>query len=246
MASSFMWSFSFLLGDIILLFLTYRARPQLRLRFTFSPKLWLSHIKESIHFTLSGGLSTFYQQLPIILLGILSTNYDIGIYSAVHRIIFAIIFVLSIYPMAIYPILSDLHVRSRKSFFRLYKLSLLLTMIVTLLLSLSMFFFSSEFCTILLGEKYSGAGYIFRILVGFLFLRSIREVSIIALNSAGMQRFNVIAACFGVISTVTFFFVIRHAFGADYPMAASLSLLLTEIGLFFIVIHLTNKMRAAT
>ena len=104
--------------------------PSKKLKIIYKPilhiKILLSHIKESIHFTISKGFLTLYIYLPIIYLGLFSSDYEVGLFSAPFRLIIAITFVISILPMALFPIFSELYISNKEKFnklHRLYKLS---------------------------------------------------------------------------------------------------------------------------
>ena len=94
--SSLIWSLSFLIGGLVFLCLTVISSPRVRLRIEFQPRKWIFHLRESIHFVFSAGLSTLVQQMPLLLIGIVASDYDVGLYSSAHRLVFGIIFLFSI------------------------------------------------------------------------------------------------------------------------------------------------------
>lgn len=239
--ASFIWSLAFLIGGALFLFLTFYRQPGIHFNFVFSVKEWLSHLRESIHFVFAGGLSSLYQSLPIILLGIFSTNYEVGIYSSAHRIIFAAIFVLSVPTMAIYPVLSEFHKNKGADFEKLFKVSSVIMVLISLLFSVLIFKYSSEMIRVLFGQDYAGAEIVLKILVGFLFLRVIREIFVIVISSAGLQRFYTIASVFSVIFILITFFIMRYLLNTSFLISASASLLITELGMLTIMFQVWNK-----
>jgi PST family polysaccharide transporter len=234
--SSLFFSLSFLSGGLIFLLLTRKSLNGLRIKLVYSIRDWVYHLRESIHFTFSNGLAILYQQLPLFFLGIFSSNYDLGLYSAAQRAIFAIVFVFSVYPMAIYPILSDLCKRNPPMFFKLFNISAMLMALAAFLSAFCLFIYSNKLCLIIYGHDYIEAGYIIRILAGFFFLRSIREVFAIGLGSAGLQRCYTLASGFGVIFIIMALSIMSFWFDCKYIFSAPMALLITELGVVVIML----------
>lgn len=239
--ASFIWSLAFLVGGALFLFLTFYRQPGIQFNFVFSMKEWLCHLRESIHFVFAGGLSSLYQNLPIFLLGIFSTNYEVGIYSSAHRVVIAAIFVLSVFPMAIYPILSDFHKSNGDEFKRLFGISSVLMIFVSFLCSALIFKYSRKMVLLLFGQDYAGSVIVLKILAGFFFLRVIRELLVIAISSVGLQKFYSIAAIYSVVCMLISFFVIHYFLGVSYLISACTSILVTEFGMLLIMFQIWNR-----
>ena len=239
--AAYIWSLSFFVGGIVLLLLIKNTIHNVKIAFTFNLKEWRYHLRESIHFSLSGGLSTLYQQMPIFLLGVFSSLKDVGLYSAAHRIIFSIIFVFTIFPLAIYPILSDLHRNDRLKYVELFKKSALIITILALLLCMILFYISTPLFTMIYGIEYLAALVAFKIMIGFLCLRTIREVVVIAISSAGHQRLITVASLFGLGFVIVSYIFVRYFVHLLPITAAATSLVVTEIGILSIVIAIARK-----
>jgi O-antigen/teichoic acid export membrane protein len=76
--ASLIWSLSFLFGSAALCYSLYR-HLNLKLSLNFNFKLWLFHLRESLHFCLAGGLAVFYFYLPIFLLNYFSSTRELGV-----------------------------------------------------------------------------------------------------------------------------------------------------------------------
>ncbi len=240
-ASAFIWSLVFLIGGALFLWAAYYKQPGVSFRFVLSPRKWLDNLGESIHFVISGGLSSLYQGLPIIILGIAAGSYDVGIYSSAHRIVFAAIFVLSVPLMAIYPVLSDFHKNDPSGFKRLFHYSSIVMITGALACTALLYVLSPETVRILLGSGFDDAVPVLRILSGFFFLRVIREIFVIALSSAGLQRFYSLASVFSVVFMLGAFPFLVYVVGADMLTSASVSMIITEAGVLLIMLAVWRR-----
>jgi PST family polysaccharide transporter len=239
--AAFLWSFSWLIGGIALLLMSAKAQKGIKIKLVFSWNKWWKHLRESLHFTLSGGLSTIYQQLPIFLIGIFSTDYNVGLFSAAHRLIISLVFVFSVYPMAIYPILSDLHIKNRSKFNKIFSISLAMMLFLSFVSTIVIIAFSEKISVLILGKDYADASLVLQIVAGFFLLRSVREVFVIAISASGLQRYYTIASVFAVISITMIFFIMNTFFGVNALIAASISLSLTEFFVLLIMIRVFIK-----
>jgi O-antigen/teichoic acid export membrane protein len=172
--ASFVWSLSYLPGAILVLY-CLQKRVGIRIRLSLHPREWWSHIKGSIWFALSHGLMIVYQNLPVVLLGGISTSHDVGIYASAYRIILTAYGASYLIYVASYPVLSDTYANDRQRFKKVF------LRLVAMLLSLSggagivCTLFAPQIIALLLGDQYRESVAIFRILIWLLPLFLIRD-----------------------------------------------------------------------
>src|SRR5262245_44545935 len=98
--ASLPWILSYLPGTLGMVFALRRRVPgldpgQVRVR----PGRWLGHWRESIHFTLSNGVATLYQNIPVLYVYAVGSAEMTGVFAAPFRLVVAMIFVSSVPPM---------------------------------------------------------------------------------------------------------------------------------------------------
>lgn len=231
----FVWSFCYLLGGGILFYILHR-----KLRISYKPffhlKTLFSHIRESIHFTISRGFLTLYSYLPVIYLGIFASDYEVGLFSAPFRLIFAIVFVISMLSMALFPIFSDLYFSNKEKFKKLLGSYFLLSVVLGLSIGIIGTLFSKQIILLIYGDQYINSYIIFSILIWFAALTSLRVVYGIVIAASGLQRFYTLASIFGVLFLTFMFFLLKFLFKVSFLVTAALSIVATEIGIILILI----------
>ncbi len=209
-AASFVWALSYLLGSLSLLYFLYR-KLGIKYRPSFELKEWLSHLKESIYFTISGSLMVFFQSLPILLLSIFFTSYEVGLFSAPYRIIITLCGAGFLLPMAIYPLFSELYQRDKSEFnttHRKFRRIMLATGVFGAIVGT---LFSAQIIGILLGSQYSESIIVFRILVWLLPLYFLRFTYGSILGATGNQKFYTPVAIVAILFlSIGFFFTTRY------------------------------------
>lgn len=232
--ASYIWSLTYLLGSVTLISILF-FKFHIKFEFSFDVKQWLVHIKESIHFTISGGLSTLYYYLPIIYLGFFATEYEAGLFSAPFRLVVALIFLFSLVSMSLYPIFSELYHTNKTQFNRLYKYYLIGSVISGLLLGSFGMMFSKQIILLLFGDKFTNSTFVLKLLIWFPAVISLRAVYIVILAASGLQKFYSLATLVSVILLSIIFYVLR-IFGISYIISASVSLIITEVGISVLLI----------
>lgn len=188
--ASLPWFLSYLLGTVgIYLVLRYRI-PALRLMpLTVRPRLWLAHWRESVHFTLSNGVSTLYQNIPIIYVYYLGSDELTGLFAAPFRLAVAMIFVTSVVPMVVYPVFTDLHNQGRTQVLsRLVGVMSVAMLVGAGAITGVLFPFAENVTELLFGPAYRDSAGVLRWLCIFFLLRSVRAVFVRAVCAAGHQR----------------------------------------------------------
>jgi O-antigen/teichoic acid export membrane protein len=222
--ASFLWSLSFLLGSVSLLFLLSRSQG-IRLRPDFRFDEWLLHIKSSVHFSISGILWAICRFLPVVLIGWYYTSYEVGLFSAPYRIIIALGVAGFMIPMAFYPALSEMYLRNRTAFLEINRKLRRIMFIVGLTVGIAGTVYGDVLIEMLFGDQYAKGVPVFRILVWFMALYFIRQAYGSALLSAGFERTYNLAAVAGVLFAAIAGFLLIPAQGI---IGGAVSLLISE------------------
>jgi O-antigen/teichoic acid export membrane protein len=237
--ASFIWSFSYFLGGVSLLFFLYR-KLGVKYKPSFELGVWFSHVRESIYFAISGSLMVLYQYLPILLLSLFFTTYEVGIFSAPYRVVFAIVSIGFYMPMAFYPVISEQHIEEDK-FRRIHKKLQRIMLILGFPIGIIGTIFGENIVNLLFGKNYFESEYIFKILIWLVPLYFMRYSCGIPLNAAGGQKLHVIASSFCLLLMILIGLFSTIWFG---PEGCAAALILSEIA-FILALHylLGKKMR---
>lgn len=161
--ATLVYSLSFLAGAIFLFIILY-----VKIGIVYTPivniKLWWKHLKGSLFFTLAGVLNISSRSLPVLLLGIFWSNYEIGLYSASNRIISSICGFGELIPISFYPILSNVYVRNRNHFFEIQTQLFYIMSSLGIICCVLGFAFGSELIPLLFGTDYNDSIIVFKIL----------------------------------------------------------------------------------
>ena len=230
--ASVIWSISFLIGGISLFFVLYK-KLNIKYKPSFQLKIWLLHLKESIHFTIAGGLSIAYQYLPILLLGILFSKHDIGIFSVSYRTISSFSAPGFLVATALYPTVSELYYKDKKEFKRTGKNFLILMLALGLPVGFLGFIFGDKIILILFGSKYMDSIIIFRILIWLIPLQFIRYKYSTSLRSTEYQKLQFIPIIIGLITLSIFVLIFpkKLKYLAVASTLAEFSLVIGYIGI---------------
>ncbi len=240
--ASLPWFLSYLLGTIgMILALRHRIAGLRPGTMGIRPRRWLGHWRESIHFTLSNGVSTLYQNIPVLYVYSLGSAAMTGQFAAPFRLVVAMIYVASVVPMVIYPVFTDLHSRGRTQ--ALKTLVGVLSAVVLAggcVVAAVAFAFADEAVGRLFGRGYEGSADVLRWLCIFLLLRSLRAVFVRVVSAGGNQRSYSIVSIVSVVALLALLAILT-VLGVDPPLAASAALTACEVGVVVAMGFLTAK-----
>lgn len=233
--ASFIWSFSFLLGSMSLLYLLYK-KLGIKYKPSFDIKIWFSHLRESIYFTISGSLLVLYQYLPILLLSIFFTSYEVGLFSAPYRVILSIGTAGFLIPMAFYPMFSELYHRDRIEFRKTHKNFQRIMLAIGLPAGIIGTAWGDGFVRLLFGAQYAQSLVIFKMLIWLVPLYFLRYSYGSVLLAAGFQRLHNLATLTGVLCMFIIGLFLVHEFniiGGAISLVLSEALILVSMALIF-------------
>jgi O-antigen/teichoic acid export membrane protein len=238
--SSLPWLASYLIGTAGVVFALRRAGiPVWRRGASSGPRGWWRHWSESIHFTLSSGVSTLYQNLPLLYLYWQGSAQQTGLFAAPFRLVIALLFVASVFPMTLYPVIADLETRGKgRALARLVAAAALATTVATGVVSAITAIWAESIVTMLYGDEYLAGAPTLRWLSLFLLLRAVRAVFVRVVGGMGHQRrYSAVSA-----ASVAALLALLGSFswlGIDPLVAAPVALAVTEALVLLAMIALT-------
>lgn len=242
--AAFIWSLSYALGGAVLL-TVLGSRVKIRYRPVFVLSEWMAHLRESIHFTLSGALLSLYQYMPILLMGVFATAPDLGLFAAPYRVMFALIFAFSIISSSIYPTFAELHIKDLAAFARLLRYYRLSALAFGLTVGVGGTLLRDEITMLLFGPQYMQSAMALAILCWFVALTAIRRTYGILISVVGLQRLHVPASAVAVLLFVAFFTGLRGALDLPWLDSACLSLVGAEAGILATLIIIWNMKKTS-
>lgn len=196
--ATFIWSLSFCLGNILLILLLFKVLG-IKIIPVFTLKVWAYHLKKSIYFSVSGSFILLYNYIPIFLLSIFFTDYEVGIYSASFKIVITCCHLSSLIMLCFYPILSGLYQENKPLFFRILKIYFIFMAGFGLLLAFFAIAQNEKIILFLLTEKYRETIPIFRVLAWLVPIYCLENVFGTALQLTGFQRLHSASSFCGII-----------------------------------------------
>jgi len=231
------WSVSFLVSGLCTLILIRRYLGH-KFALVVRYQVWKNHLKNSIHFALSGSLIRINSFLTIILLGFLVLPQDLGIFSAPHRLILTIVNLNFIIPKAFYPILSSQ--RKDPGEFRVSNDKFYSVLMLTgLPIGLFGYYFATDIIGLLYGKLYFESTGILKILIWQVPITFLSIGIINSLFALGLQKINTYALGAGVLIKLVFCLMLIPVFGI-YGAAVS-DLVGAVCVLIFLVIFFSFK-----
>lgn len=190
---------------------------------------WLTHLRSSIHFTLSNGVSSLYQQLPLMYVYYCASAHDTGVYAAPFRVAIAAIFVASVFPMTLYPLLTSLHAAGRaREFAGIMRASTVAIAAGAGIVALAAWLYAPAIISLLFGTRYLESVPVFQWLSVFVLLRSVRAVFVRGVFAVGHERRYSLVA-FASVAVLAVVLGVMTAIGFAPLQAASIGLVVTEL-----------------
>ena len=227
--SSLPWFISYFVGTIAVAVALHRSGVELwRPGASSGPRGWWRHWSESIHFTLSSGVSTLHQNIPLLYLYWVGSARATGLFAAPFRLIVALLFVAAVFPMTLYPVFADLQSRGRaRALARLVAGAAGVTALATGVVSAIAAIWAEPIIERLFGPEYLAGVPTLRWLSVFLLLRSVRAVFVRIVCGMGHQRRYSIVSIASVAGLLAILGALSLA-GVDALAGASIALVITE------------------
>jgi len=210
------------------------AKPRLIINLS----LWKFLLIGSIPFGLNTLFGVLYFQIDSVMLSFLKGDVSVGIYSAAYNPLLALGIIPTVFVTAIYPVMSRFFIDSKVSLDTLTELSCKYMAIIGFPVAIGCFVLADRFIELFYADKFSASAAPFQILAFFIPLRWIGSITGTFLTSTNKQGFRTLS-----VGLSAFFNVILNA--AMIPslgyIGASIATVLSEVFLYFIIIHFINK-----
>lgn len=210
---------SFLTG-VVTIWITLRfARPRYALK-----KLG-GMLKAAVPFGLSDIFYVFYFQINTVMLSVMRSESEVGIYSAAGRLIGPLLFVAHIINKAVLPITFKLFVDRQQDLKKTYHMLFHYLSMFSIPLTITLFFASKTIIHLLYGAEFNASATVFQILCWIVFLRFLNTAACTILTSIDKQALKTWYQ--GLMSAanivINFFLIPRFGY-----MGAAVSILATE------------------
>lgn len=230
-------SFSYLIPYI---YLIHSSKNKFNLNLFFVKSNILYYIKNGIPFFFSGIFAAINGNIDIIILGLMRTNKEVGLYSAAYGIINMLVLFVSIAFSPIYPILVESITNSRVE-----EVNKLLSAISKVLLmfivpiSIGGIIVSNNLISLVFGNNYRDVTLSFCILLLFVTLLYFREVYGYVLSTSGNQKVYMYIVCLSSFVNICGNFILIPKFGING--AAFVTLVSEAINLILMSIFAHRK-----
>lgn len=240
--SSLPWFASYLIGAIAVAIAVHQSGiPVWRRGASSGPRGWWRHWSESIHFTLSSGVSTLYQNLPLLYLYWQGSPQATGLFAAPFRLVIALLFVASVFPMTLYPVIADLETRGQnRALGRLIAWAAVATAVSTGIASAIVAIWAEPIVLRMFGSEYLPGAVSLRWLSLFLLLRSVRAVFVRVVSGTGHQRLYSMVSIASVAALLAILCGLS-VMGVDMLTGAPIALAVTEAGVLLAMIVMSVK-----
>lgn len=219
---------SLFIGNAIsVIYLINRANKDIKYTFVFSISELADLVKKGFPFFFSGVFATMNCNLDILILGVVSTNEQVGLYSSAYKIINILIIGITMIFTPIFPVIIDMF--NKKEYIKLSNLlnkvrKIILVIIFPLVIGGVLL--SSELMMLLFGDEYYRAGIALKILIIYVGILYIRELYGYQLSASGKQKqyMNVVVISSFSNLVLNFIFIPKYGF-----TAAAVTTLISEV-----------------
>jgi O-antigen/teichoic acid export membrane protein len=177
-------------------------------------------------------------RVATLLLAAIKTNYEVGLFHAVYKIIQSLMFITESVSDAVFPVLSKLSGSSRSSLDLAYEKSFKFVLLTGVPLAIFLSCFSKPTIILILGSKYIEASPILQIfgwVLAFMFLNMFMERMLI---SGNRQRLMATLTAFALVVNILLALVLIP--GMSY-MGAAIATLISEMVLFVLSFYFVSR-----
>lgn len=235
----FLWIiFSVLLNMILSFLLIYfLSKKYISFKLNFDFSYWKNFLKESYPLGIAAFVTFIYFKIDTILLSVLKSSSDVGIYNAAYKVIENIAFFPAMIIGLIFPIMSKTIFSDKERFRDISDKTFKVFWIIIIPLVIGTLFLSDKIIFLIGGGGFYQSGAVLRILIfslAFIFLGTFFSAILIAGNKQRkLMVVLLIAAVVNVASNL--FFIPQYS----YLAAATISVItemLVVVGTFYIII----------
>ena len=226
-----------LLGNLVGFAVTWiLLRRNTPLTFGFNKEIAKKVMMWSLPVGFTSFFSLMYFKLDTIMLSVIRSSSEVGVYSLAYKILENVIVIWAFYMASVYPLLLRFKGENERKFNKLFKNSFLLALLSSSIIVTTCFMLSPYLINIFGGMNFAGSSTALRIIifsVPFVFINNIFFYHFI-------MKKNMYPVIFSLIVSLLFNFLANLAYIPKYGyLAASYITVVTEFLLFFLLLSFT-------
>lgn len=140
------------------------SRKYIRFSLRFDPLFWKSFLKESLPMGATAAITFAYFKTDTILLSLMQSNADVGIYNVAYKIIENLIFFPAMLAGLVLPLLSRFFISDKKKFTEIANKTFKVFVLVVLPIVLGTVFLADDIVRIISGTAFAASAPVLRIL----------------------------------------------------------------------------------
>jgi len=214
------------------------AKQYIPLSLSFDKKYWKFFLKESLPLGAAAFVNFLYFKVDTILLSLLQNSHDVGIYGAAYKVLESLIYFPYMFMGLLMPIFAYNIFHRPKRFLQIASRTLKVIWMITLPITVMLFFLAQEIIHVLAGVEFKEAVIVLQILapaLGAVFLAHFFNSVLIVANQ--QKKLLIILSITAVTSVILNLIFIPHF---SY-MAAAIISTVSEILVVFLAYVLTRK-----
>ncbi|GAA5819435.1 MAG: flippase [Methanobrevibacter sp. CfCl-M3] len=153
----------------------------------FDFKFWVETMKNAAPFGLTALFSSIFFTTDQVMLGSISGDYALGVYSAAYRILTVFITIYTMYTVAIFPLMSNLYKNSDNILKITYEKSVKYLLGLVLPICVGISFYANDIVVLIFGKDYIIVGSVLQLLIWNLVFTFMNGVSDSLLNSTNHE-----------------------------------------------------------
>ncbi|MDR2545865.1 MAG: flippase [Methanobrevibacter sp.] len=153
----------------------------------FDFKFWVETMKKAAPFGLTALFSSIFFTTDQVMLGSISGDYALGVYSAAYRILTVFITIYTMYTVAIFPLMSNLYKNSDNILKITYEKSVKYLLGLVLPICVGISFYSNDIVVLIFGKDYIVVGSVLQLLIWNLVFTFMNGISDSLLNSTNHE-----------------------------------------------------------
>lgn len=238
---SFQWVISSLFFYMVLSFLLvlFWSKKYIKLRFKFDFYYWKKFLKESYPVGISAIVTFVYFKIDTIILSVMRSSADVGIYNAAYKVIENISFFPAMIVGLIFPIMSQYIYSDRKKFADISDKTLKVFVVLVVPIVIGTMFLSEGIINLIGGIGFAESANVLRILIFALacifFSNYFNAIIISGNHQKKLMYILVFAAVFNI--SLNLFFISRseHPYFAAAVVSALTEFLVSVFAFFMVV-----------
>lgn len=236
----FSWIISSLLFNMIVSFtiIYFWSKKYLSFKMQFDFNYWKSFLKESMPMGIAAIITFMYFKMDTILLSVMKTSADVGIYNAAYKVLENITFFPAMIAGLVLPIMSRSIFANRDEFIKISNKTFKVFIILTVPLVIATLFLSEGIIKIIGGAGFAESAEVLRILIFALALIFFGHFFNAVLIVGNLQKklMYVLGFAAALNLTLNLIFIPRFSY-----LAAAYTSVLTELAVVILTAYLTLK-----